>query len=154
MSEIDWNTELRKIEREYSGLPPEPSPAQARMKREMEKAASERKAQRRGQLGVYVRLVPVLALGASLLLWPYPSRCGMPLAAYLGAIAAAALGALWLLALTWKWRMPITHLLAMALVAWAALVAGRELLPRVGYAKPDPARPPGFHCAARAAATK
>ena len=154
MGEIDWNTELRKIEREYNGLPPEPSPAQQKMKRELEKAAAERKAQRRRQLGVYVRLVPVLALSAALLVWPYPSRCGTPLFGFLGAIGATVIAGLWLVVLTWKWRMPITHALAMAIVAWGAVVAAREVLPRVGYARPDAARPPGFRCVATAAATK
>jgi hypothetical protein len=154
MGEIDWNTELRKIEREYNGLPPEPSPAQQKMKRELEKAAVERKAQRRGQLGVYVRLVPVLALSAALLVWPYPSRCGTQLFAFLGAIGATAIAGLWLVVLTWRWRMPVTHALAMAIVAWGALIAGREVLPRVGYAKADPARAPGFRCVATAVVTK
>ena len=147
MGEIDWDTELRKIEREYSGLPPEPSPSQQKAKREMERAAAERRAQRRGQLGVYVRLVPVLTLSGALLFWPYPTRCGTHLYAFLGAIGATALAGLWLVALTWKWRMPLTHALAMAIVAWGALVAGREVLPRVGYARADAARPAGFSCA-------
>lgn len=148
MGEIDWDTELRKIEREYSGLPPEPSPSQQKAKREMERAVAERRAQRRGQLGVYARLVPVLALSAALLLWPYPTRCGTELYAFLAAIAATAIAGLWLVALTWKWRMPVTHAIALAIVAWSALVAGRETLPRVGYARADAARPPGFGCAA------
>ena len=29
-SEINWNTELRKVERELAGLPPEPSADQVR----------------------------------------------------------------------------------------------------------------------------
>ena len=36
MSEIDWNVELRKIEREYDGLPPEPSANALRARRAAE----------------------------------------------------------------------------------------------------------------------
>jgi hypothetical protein len=148
MGEINWDSELRKIEREYNGLPPEPSASQQKAKREMERVAGERRAQRRGQLGVYVRLLPVLVLCGALLVWPYPTRCGTHLHAFLGAIGATAVAGLWLVVLTWKWRMPLTHAIAMAIVAWGALVAGREVLPRVGYARADASRPIGFSCQA------
>ena len=35
VSEINWNAELRKIDREYSGLPPEPSPASVKANAEI-----------------------------------------------------------------------------------------------------------------------
>jgi hypothetical protein len=42
LSEINWALELRKIEREYDGLPPEPTAAEQRQKRETEKRERER----------------------------------------------------------------------------------------------------------------
>ena len=40
MSEVDWKTKLREIEREYDGLPPEPPPSVIRTKKLAEQAAS------------------------------------------------------------------------------------------------------------------
>lgn len=133
MSDIDWKTELRKIEREYDGLPPAPSPAVQRMKREAEQAARDRVA----RLWVVARLAPVLALGAALPFWPYYARCGLELAGYLGAIAALVAGGLWIASLTWKHRMPLTHALSVLVIVWGLAMTAREVLPREGYARAD-----------------
>ena len=86
--EIDWSVELRKIEREYDGLPPAPSPARLRAERALEE-------QRRAQatavgdlLGAWARLLLVAALAASLAWWPYGRSCGPSLAGFLGACGA------------------------------------------------------------------
>lgn len=136
MSDIDWKTELKKIEREYDGLPPEPSPAVQRMKREAEQAARDRVSRR----WVIVRLIPVLALCVAILFWPYYARCGAELAGYLGAIAAMMAGGLWIASLTWKHRMPATHAIAIAVLIWGLAMTAREVLPREGYARPDAER--------------
>jgi len=39
MGEINWLTELRKIEREFDGLPPEPTPMELRARRAAEQRA-------------------------------------------------------------------------------------------------------------------
>jgi len=41
MGEINWLTELRKIEREFDGLPPEPTPMELRARRAAEQARRE-----------------------------------------------------------------------------------------------------------------
>ena len=81
MTEIDWNVELRKIEREYDGLPPEPSAAKLRAERAAEQRRRERAAATLAFFGAWARLLLVGALGASLLWWPYGRTCGIDLAA-------------------------------------------------------------------------
>jgi hypothetical protein len=146
VSEINWNAELRKIDREYSGLPPEPSPASVKAKRELERMQQEERDNRKGRIGVYARMTPVIALCVAIVFWPYASRCGQPLYNFLGAVAAVTLGGFWISALTWRWRMPKTHILAALVVIWGVTIAASEVLPRVGYAKADVQRPLGWSC--------
>ena len=136
MSEVDWKSKLREIEREYDGLPPEPSPSAQRAKKMAEQAAKDRVSRR----WVLVRVVLVLALSAAIVFWPYESRCGLDLAGYLAAIATVALGGIWIAVLSWRHRMPVTHSLSMLVVLWGLAIVARETLPRVGYARPDAAR--------------
>lgn len=136
MSGVDWKTKLREIEREYDGLPPEPSPSAQRVKRMAEQAAKDRVSRR----WVLVRGVLVIALSVAIVFWPYDARCGLGLSGYLAAIATVALGGIWIAALTWRHRMAVTHAVSMLVVAWGLAVLARETLPRVGYARPDAAR--------------
>jgi len=136
MSEVDWKSKLREIEREYDGLPPEPSPSAQRAKKMAEQAAKDRVS--RGW--VLVRLVLVLALSGAIVFWPYEAACGLDLAGYLGAIATVALGGIWIAALSWRHRMAVTHAVSMLVVLWGLAILARETLPRVGYARPDAAR--------------
>ena len=146
MSEIDWNAELRKIDREYSGLPPEPSAASVKAKRELERRQQEEREQRRGRIGVYARMTLVVALSVGIVFWPYPTRCGQGLYGYLGAVTAVVIGGLWIGALTWRWRMPRTHLLAGIAILWGIAIAASQVLPRVGYAKPSADYPVAWSC--------
>jgi hypothetical protein len=76
-----------------------------------------------------------LALALALALWPYQRSCGLQLIFFLGAAGVTALiGLLGALA-SWSNRRGFAHLLALLVIAWAAVVALREVLPRVGYAK-------------------
>jgi hypothetical protein len=146
VSEINWNAELRKIDREYSGLPPEPSAASVKAKRELERMEQEEREQRKGRMGVYARMMLVIPLCVAIVFWPYPSRCGQELYVFLGAVGAVVIGGFWIAVLTWRWRMPKTHILAGLVVLWGLTIAGSEVLPRVGYAKADAQRPLGWSC--------
>jgi hypothetical protein len=136
MTEMDWKTKLKEIEREYDGLPPEPSPSAQKAKRMAEQAARDRVSRR----WVLVRMVLVLALSVAIVFWPYEASCGLQLSGYLAAIATVALGGLWIAVLSWHHRMPVSHALSMLVVVWGMAMAAREILPRAGYAKPDTAR--------------
>ncbi len=133
---MDWKTKLKEIEREYDGLPPEPSPSAQKARRMAEQAARDRISRR----WVLVRTILVLALSVAIVFWPYYARCGWELTGYLAAIATVALGGLWIAQLSWHHRMPITHAVSMLVVVWGLAIAARETLPRIGYAKADAMR--------------
>ena len=141
MSDVDWKTKLREIEREYDGLPPEPTPSAHRAKQMAEQAARDRISRR----WVIVRTVLVVALSGAIVFWPYAASCGLGLSGYLAAVATVALGGLWIAALSWHHRMPVTHGVAMLVLIWALAISARETLPRIGYARPDAARA-GWRC--------
>jgi len=148
-TEIDWPTELRKFEREFDGLPPEPSPARARARKEAERRAQERMEARIMALGTVARLLLVATLAGAVVLWPYRHDCGRHLIGFLGVEGTIVVGGLWVAICTWRRRMAIMHALAMLLVLWGLALIAAEVLPRVGYAKVDPAHPPRWGCAAR-----
>jgi len=150
MSDIDWTSELRKVEREFSGLPPEPSPVVARAKRVAGQREQERKTTRAAAFSAWTRVMLILALAGSLSLWPYPHACGMGLLGYLGAETLIVLGAGWLGVLTWQYRLARTHIVALAMALGGLALIAVQVLPRVGYAKNDPTRPARWSCTATA----
>jgi hypothetical protein len=143
---IDWNTELRKIEREFDGLPPEPSTDQMRIRRDAERRAAERKKDVANSIGAAVRLSLIVFLAGSLVFWPYQKQCGEGLFGYVGAASVVVIGALWAAAFTWRARLPRMHLLSMAALIWGVVLVGLEVLPRVGYAKANAAHPATTWC--------
>ena len=146
LSEIDWNVELRKIEREFDGLPPEPTPEELRAQRALARRTQDDEDNRTAAVGVVARLAIVLALGAALANWPYNHACGAPLMGYLFSIAVLVGGGLWTTVCSWRQRMPRTHILSLVAILWALTLAAAEVLPRVGYANADPSRPPSWSC--------
>ena len=146
MGEIDWTVELKKIEREFDGLPPAPSPATIRARREADQTAERRKRERDAVVGASLRLSLVLALGIAIIFWPFVRACGSGLMSYLGATAVIAFGGLWSCIWTWRARMAMAHALAMVSLIWGLALASAEVLPRMGYAKPDPKHPTMLWC--------
>lgn len=150
MAEINWNTELRKIEREFNGLPPEPSPSQLRAQRVAEQRAQLRKDERAAAIGVWARLSLVGILGLALNFWPYPRECGAGLFGYMTAEALIVTGGLWVAACTWRHRMPRVHILCGLVVLAGLGLLEIEVLPRIGYAKTS--TPAGWSCSDEASA--
>ena len=147
MSDIDWKSELRKVEREFSGLPPEPTAEELRAWRLAEEAEQRRRAELNGAFGAWTRLSLVATLAAGLSFWPYARRCGPGLYGFVGAEGAVILGGLWVAIYSWRRRASWAHAAAfLTLLAGLVLVA-LEVLPRVGYAMPDATRPAGWSCA-------
>ncbi|HET7459546.1 MAG TPA: hypothetical protein VFJ74_17980 [Gemmatimonadaceae bacterium] len=146
MSEIDWNVELRKIEREFDGLPPEPSPSALRAQKEAELRARQRAAQRVALAGAWARLILVAALAGALWWWPNAHACDLDLAGFLAAEAMVVVGGLWIAAFTWRHRLAFSHGVALALfVAGLSLVAV-QVLPRLGYATVAGVNASGWRC--------
>jgi hypothetical protein len=147
----DWDAELKKIDRQLESMsdsaliPAAPRNAPPAVKAEV---AAERAATRTWP--ALLRLALASALGVGILFWPYPSRCGVGLAGYLLAVAAVTMGGLWSGVWTWRHRTARAHVLSLLLVVWGILLGAIEILPRVGYAKADAARPAGWGCVAPA----
>ena len=147
MVEDNWSSQLKKIEREFDGLPPEPSPAFQKMQSEDERRAKERTLTRAAVIGSSARLLLVLALGAALVIWPYSRDCGSGWFGFVGVEGVIVAGGLWVAITTWRARLAKLHVLSLIIVfAGLVLVAG-EVLPRIGYAAVDPLHPPAIWCA-------
>lgn len=146
MSGIDWNVELRKIEREFDGLPPQASPRERRAQLAAERRERKRRSERHAVLGGWGRLALVATLAGSLYWWPYLRTCGPGLLAYLGAEVTVVAGAIWVGTFTWRHRTGTVHVLAMVMMVTGLALAAAEILPRIGYSRPDPSRSPQWWC--------
>ena len=146
MPQDDWSVQLKKIEREFQGLPPEPSPAFKKLQGEEQRRAQERALQRTAMIGGGARLVLVAALGVALAFWPYANTCGSGLAGYLAVEIVIIVGGLWVAVSTWRARLPKMHMVSLLIVLIGLVLVATEILPRVGYAAVDPKRPPHFAC--------
>jgi hypothetical protein len=147
MSDRDWSKELSKIDRQLErvsdeALFPEPrnaTPAAHAQTIEVRKKTST--------VGAVLRLLLATALGVAMLFWPYDTRCGIGLAAYLGATGVLIVAGVWSSVWTWRNRTGRAHLLSLLIVVWGLVLGGIEVLPRVGYAKPTLDRPAVWACA-------
>ena len=147
MSETDWNVELRRIEREYQGLPPERTRTQLRLQKIQEIATKERFSERLALVGIWARLVLVAALTLSLFWWPYGRQCGMPLIAFLLSYATAIVGGVALAIRTWRDRMAWAFLASSVCVVFAWTIIAAHTLPRLGYS-PAGGVSTGWSCSA------
>ena len=146
MTQIDWNSELRKVEREFEGLPPEPTSEELREWRLTEEWEQRRRDAVNGAMGAWTRLLLVIALAGGLYFWPYARACGAGLYGYVGAEGAVILGGMWVAIYSWRRRAARAHATAFVLVLAGMALVGLEVLPRVGYARSDPARSAGWAC--------
>jgi membrane protein YdbS with pleckstrin-like domain len=142
----DWSTQLKKIEREFEGLPPEPSQAYKKLQSEEQKRAQERVKQRAAMIGGGARLVLVAALGIALAFWPYENECGSGLFGFLAVEVVIIIGGLWVAVSTWRARLPRMHILSLFIALAGLVLVASEVLPRIGYAAVDPKYPPQFTC--------
>jgi hypothetical protein len=126
----NWDKELADIDRAIARQPPPPTPDPG--------APPPPTSARRRFVALtwfWTGLALVLALG--LIIWPYDKLCGIRLIFFLFAGGLALLmGVLGSLA-SWSYRRGLAHVLSLAVIAWAAVVVAREVLPRVGYAKEE-----------------
>jgi len=158
MTERDWDAELRKIDQEMAKAANRPAPAappaaapSAPVSAPMSlpsgaPAAPFGTAPATSSFGVYARLTLAVALGVAIIFWPYVARCGLGLAAYLGAVAAVVISGAWSAVWTFRHRAGRAHLLSLLLVLWGLVLAGLDVLPRVGYAKPTVEHPATWSC--------
>ena len=146
MSEINWAVELKKIEREFDGLPPEPTPAELRQRRDVERHERQHQDAVAASFGVYFRLTLVVCLAVSLACWPYDVSCGPMLFGYLSAVVVLVIGGAWTATATFTHQMAWRHLIALTLIFWGTVLGAAEILPRIGYANPAPGRGITWSC--------
>ena len=157
MAERDWSKELAKIDKQLEGMsdeqlaPQAPARAPDGRGRAPEAGARgvappEKPARTTGSFGVFARLTLSVVLGVAMMLWPYESRCGFGLAAYLGAVVVVAVSGGWSAVWTWRHRAARAHVLSLLILLWGLVLGTMEVLPRVGYAKPDLRHPAGWMC--------
>jgi hypothetical protein len=169
MPDRDWDKELAKIDKQLGAMsdeqlaeftakmPAKPGEAPGKgaplaKPPRADKSAPRSPAPAREQTtrawAVYARLIISVALGVAMLVWPYPSRCGAGLAAYLAAVTVVVGSGVWSAIWTWRHRASRAHTLSLLLILWGLVLGSMEVLPRVGYAKPDLRHPADWSCPA------
>ncbi|HEV8447408.1 MAG TPA: hypothetical protein VGQ44_11320 [Gemmatimonadaceae bacterium] len=158
MPDRDWEKELAKIDKQLASLPDEAlmpaapdkqakgAAVPARGGRPAASAPAESKSTT--SFGVFARLTLALAVGIAMAFWPYPSRCGVGLIGYLGAVGVMTAGGVWASIWTWRHRASRAHLVSLAITVWGVLLGSLEILPRIGYAYPTDKHPAGWSCSA------
>ncbi|MDQ6828548.1 MAG: hypothetical protein M3081_06740 [Gemmatimonadota bacterium] len=131
----DWDKEMAKIDKQLESITddqllpaPKNAPPAVQSKVAVERAETS-------TLGVFLRLLLAVALGVGIVFWPYSARCGLGLAAYLGAVGALLVAGGWTSWWSWKHRSARAHVLSLLLILWALVLGTSEVLPRIGYAK-------------------
>jgi hypothetical protein len=143
----NWDSELKKIDRMLEGASDEALLPSKSAKTPQARAEIIEKQRATSTLGVMARLVLATALGVGMLFWPYDAKCGVGLLGYLAATGVVVTAGVWSSIWTWRHRSSRGHILSLLLVLWGSVLAAIEILPRSGYAKPDPNRP-GWSCPA------
>ena len=129
----DWDRELADIDKvleKQESVPagPAPRPGPAALPRAAVPA--------RGSVAVtWLWVLFAVALAVALPLWPYQRACGLQAFVFLGAAAVTVVVGILAALSSWANRRGFAHLIALLVVAWGAIVAAREILPRTGYAR-------------------
>jgi hypothetical protein len=137
----NWDKELADIDKliaSGAGSAPAPVPAKGRGSAPAAPAgggAALAPGGRRALLATWLWFLLAVLLGAGLTQWPYAKDCGLPFYGYLGSVGAFGLASLWSTVWSWRTRSAAVHFLSIGLLFWGTFLAGREILPRIGYAK-------------------
>jgi hypothetical protein len=135
----DWDKELAEIDKVIergSGAPPQPRASeQPGVARPAAIPGPTARASRRSVALTWLWTSLALALALALLVWPYDKGCGIRLVFFLGAAGMTGLAGLIGAVSAWAHRRALAHVISLLVIGWAAVMAGREVLPRTGYAK-------------------
>ena len=155
MPDRDWEKELAKVDKQLASLsddqllgPSAVAPSgKGDAKAPKGKAAPVASAEKPPRAwAMYARLMLSVALGVGMVVWPYEVRCGFGLAAYLGAVAVVVTSGVWSAVWTWRHRASRAHTLSLLIILWGLVLGSMEVLPRIGYAKPDALHPANWAC--------
>lgn len=146
MSDRNWDAELKKIDRAMESVSDEAMFPAKTARTPDAKAAAVESQRTTSTIGVFARLTLAVVLGVAIAFWPYSARCGLGLAAYLGAVAVLIGAGVWSSVWTWRHRAARGHTLALLLVLWGLVLGAIDVLPRVGYAAPTASHPASWTC--------
>jgi hypothetical protein len=146
MAGNDWDKEMKKIDKQLESISDDALISSSAAKAPAEKARVAEVQRTTTTFGVFARLVLAVILGLAMLFWPYSVRCGPGLFAYLFASSMVGVAGVWSAVWTWRHRASQAHVLSLLLVVWGLVLAGLEVLPRVGYAFPTVAHPATWMC--------
>ncbi len=155
MADRDWDKELAKVDKQLASLSDDAllgtsPPAKSTGGKALAAPAAAKSAPAAPKpttsWGVYARLGLSVALGIGMVLWPYEARCGVGLAGYLAAVVVVVASGVWSSVWTWRHRASRAHTLSVLLVLWGLVLGSIEVLPRIGYAKPDVRHPAVWAC--------
>ncbi len=101
-------------------------------------------------LGTWARVTLGLLIGIGMTQWPYTHGCGLRLIIYMIGVLGVLAAGVWSSISSWKRRLGVAHVLSQGLIIWGLVLAAREVLPRIGYAKAQapwlcPDVPPPHH---------
>ncbi|MBK5187344.1 MAG: hypothetical protein JJD97_03815 [Gemmatimonadaceae bacterium] len=146
MAGNDWDKEMKRIDKQLESISDDALISTPGAKAPAEKARATEVKSSTSTFGVFARLMLAALLGLGMLFWPYSVRCGPGLFAYLFASAMVTVGGVWTAIWTWRHRSAQAHVLSLLLVVWGLVLAGIEVLPRVGYAIPTASHPATWTC--------
>jgi hypothetical protein len=156
----DWDKELAKIDKQLASMsdadlvaeparPALPAGTGARPVAPRQAAAAAAPSPGGGKyatLGLYARFGLSVALGVGMMFWPYDAKCGPGLALYLGAVGAVIVSGIWSAVWSWRHRAARLHVLSLLILTWGLVLGGLDILPRIGYAKPNLLHPATWAC--------
>ena len=146
MSQTNWDRELKRIEREFDSGSGDPFIRLEPSRKPAGRQVSDPRRTGPSALAVWGQLLLVVALAVGMYFWPYAHTCGVGLFSYMGAATLMGTGALWAAGSSWKSRLGRAHAASMLMLIVALALLATQILPRVGYAVVDSAKPPTWMC--------
>lgn len=159
MADRDWDKELAKVDKQLASLSDDqllgaspaapvalPKDAGRKPAKNQAAPAPSKPVKETSGIAVYGRLLLAVLVAAGMYIWPYSAKCGVGLAGYLAALGVAIAGGLWASVWTWRHRASRAHTLSLLVVLWGLILASIQVLPRIGYAKPDANHPAAWLC--------
>ena len=146
MSGSKWDKEMAKIDKQLESISDEQLFPSNKAATPTQQAAVLEQRRTTSSIGVFARLLLAVTLGVAMLFWPYAHRCGPALWAYVFSALVVAGSGIWTGIWTWRHRSGRAHVLSLLLILWGLVLAGQEILPRTGYARPDAGHPDTWVC--------
>lgn len=131
----DWDKELAAADRAIARSAAAPGAPTTPAGTPVVTPAGKARGGRLATLAVWTRVIVVLVIAAAMPLWPYGKACGLNLFLYLAVVGIVIVCGVWNAASTWSRRLGLAHILSIFVVLWGLVLAGEQVLPRIGYAR-------------------